>query len=467
MPSINETLGKMDSDFKDISIIPHNAKGVIGTLYIKNMTNPTRGVIVIHGMWGTREDLTLFYKRLADQGYCVYAINLPAHGEDMSEFNIALASEYISIAVRNLRLLGMRRVAVIGYSAGSIAAIFAACGYNRRVAGDIYVLFERCGNVFNDIINLEKKYNISNIYDHIKKFVKTKSTRIRSELKDYIEKETSILESYQKQFNENFGKLKTLIREALEQQRFYGQRIDSFVLIGVPYGFQDAVMLPISLLKKPRIAKKIIDFANKSVKKLLTEKNVIDRYTESNREFMFTDFLGDLYIKWLFLKIGDLDKLVSYIDEIKNPRDYLHLINFFSKIELEKYEEKEKAILEQEIALLERHGFREATNLERAINDLKNSPPILSFIRRYKRDIIDSVPKLIVHGAWDQFSRPFIPGKSKKIAEFYNSLGKIEVVKYERMMHLFDTEGIHFASTSLLSYPKMVKDIINFLGQTL
>ena len=130
MPSIEETLKK--GVFEDILIIPYNAYGIVGTVYGKKGVPAIKGLVVIHGMWSTREELDFFNKRLADQGYYVYAINLPGHGEDLSNFDIALASEYVSTAVQVLRLSGIKKVGVIGHSAGAVSALFAVCGYNRK-----------------------------------------------------------------------------------------------------------------------------------------------------------------------------------------------------------------------------------------------------------------------------------------------------------------------------------------------
>ena len=465
MPSVEETLMKGPHEFSDINIIPQNSQGVTGTLYIKKNTNPSKGIVFLHGMWGTREDLDFFLKRLADQNYCVYAINLPAHGEDINDFNIALASEYISIAVKFLRSVGMRRVCVIGYSIGAVASIFAACGYNRRLERDIYVLFERCKDVAEKIVELEKKREVSDVVGHIRAYMREKSERIRSELREWIKGEIGSLEDYQRQFEETFKELKRVILEALKQQRFSNQRIDSMVLIGIPLGIQDAMSIPAPVFKivSTRVLKRILDLLNKSVRKFLEQEGLLGRYSGPNRELIESDFLSGEQLQWLFLRIRDINKLADYTSEIKNPRDYLGMINFFSRIELEKYEEKEREYIEESKKAFTRMEYR----AEAYIQELKESPPILSFIRRYKRDIIDNVPKLIVHGCWDQFSRPFLRWRRKSIAQYYNSLGRVIVVKYERMMHLFDAEGFRLGGHHPLSYPRMAKDIVNFLNQTL
>jgi len=476
MPSVEETLKKGVFEFNDILVIPYNTHGIVGTLYTKKGMPAIKGLVVIHGMWGTREDLDFFDKRLADQGYYVSAINLPGHGEDLSEFNIALASEYICTAVRILRLFGIKKVGVIGHSAGAVAALFALAGYNRNIERDVYVLFGKCLESMKNMINLENKCSLSSLCSQLKSLIKITRTRDEEKLRTYIIEEVKTFRSYATQFEECFKKIKITILEALKENRFRNQRIDSLVLLGLPLSFQGSIGFPISWIKKyPEALKKLLVKINTGLQKAQLAEEVAYRYSSADRDLIKSDTVTNEHIRWLFLKIRDLNALVDYFNEIKNPRDYLHLLDVLSKKELQRYGEKEKALLKAQIANLEerkkRFGERYYENgikeIELAIKELESSPPILSFIRRYKGDIVNTIPKLIVFGGLDQFSRPIFPWNRVRLRQFYNSFGRVYIVSYWFLDHFFSKRGIRFSVTHMLSNPKMSEDVLKFLNKTL
>jgi len=102
-------------------------------MYDKTKTWPNRGIVLIHGVFVTKEGLLVLGKRLASQDFLVYSIDLASHGESEDAFRLEITSEYILTAVRWFRGNGIKNVGVVGHSLGSVCTLFALCGYNREV----------------------------------------------------------------------------------------------------------------------------------------------------------------------------------------------------------------------------------------------------------------------------------------------------------------------------------------------
>lgn len=467
MPSIQETIKKGDFGFNDIQISPYNTRGVVGTLYFKKGMPTTKGIVVLHGMWGTREDLGLFNKRLADQGYYVYAINLPAHGEDLSQFNIALASENVLTAVRALKDAGMKKVGVVGYSGGAVAALFALCGYTRKIEREVYVFFQKCLVVMKGILHMENKYSISEIGEQLISLMKIGLIKDEKKLQAHIIGEAQKMRQYANQFVFYFNKIKEIILEALDNKIKKNQMFDALVLCGIPLGFQDAIVFPMSWMKKyPEAFKRIISRVNKTGKDFATKYGLLYRYTAKNRALLDNAFFQNDDIQWLFFRMGNLEEGADYLNDIKNPRDFIHLVDVFSRKEFQSYEEREIARIEQKKQSL-RRIYGGDKRIEAAIKELGQNAPVFSRIRKYKKETIDSVPKFIVFGGLDQWSRPLVPWNRVKMKRFFDSLGEVKVKSYLLLDHGLDERGIHLKAKNPLSNPKMDKDILHFLNHAL
>src|SRR5689334_25329875 len=68
----------------------------------------SHGVLLLHGFGDTPQTLSLLARRLAKNGYGVFAPLLPGHGRDMAAFQRARAEEWIEAAKQSLRRMRER-----------------------------------------------------------------------------------------------------------------------------------------------------------------------------------------------------------------------------------------------------------------------------------------------------------------------------------------------------------------------
>jgi phage-related protein len=455
-------------DFPDVKLRPYNIGEIIGTIYFKNLNAIKAGVIIAMGFFGTREELNLFCKRIANQNYLVYIFNLPAHGESEAIFRLSLVSEYIFISVKNIRSkFNLRRIAVIGHSIGSVAAMMAACGYNRTAEYEIYKFAEQYSNHLKKLIEFEKKYKIIGLYDEIIKNIN--KPLLWQKIKNLISEQEKllILNNIINDLSASYLNIKLIILSSLKEQWYGGGKIDAFIFLAPPLKLQKIVPNPPFLIRRiPRnFVKKLANkFFNEPIYKFFSDS--LDRFTEANRKILERKGIGDL-ITLQFFKIYDLKDFIDYFFSIKNPVDYLGLINFLSEIELEKVEEIEKQELLRRREKIKRIYKRDTSKIDSELKRLEDTKPILSFIRAYKKRLIDEKPKLFLYGTFDLWLKPFLPKGKKKFESVFAMMGNSQVISLKRQSHFLDKEGFQTSTKKPLSNPKACTYIIDFLNKNL
>jgi carboxylesterase len=87
----------------------------------------SHGVLLLHGFGDTPQTLSLLARRLAKNGYGVFAPLLPGHGRDMAAFRRARAEDWIETARHSLTRMCERYavVSVVGLSMGGALAVLA------------------------------------------------------------------------------------------------------------------------------------------------------------------------------------------------------------------------------------------------------------------------------------------------------------------------------------------------------
>ena len=120
----------LGDEFPGIVMETHSALGEIPGILIfnKNKPLPNRGIVLVHGAFGSKETLSILGKRLASQDFLVYTIDIPQHGENIDLFRLGAVSDHILKAVSFLRAKGVGNVGVVGHSLGGYMHSFCNDG---------------------------------------------------------------------------------------------------------------------------------------------------------------------------------------------------------------------------------------------------------------------------------------------------------------------------------------------------
>lgn len=271
---IRKHISSQKRDLENIAVINDVVNGIPIALYCKDFNRiPQKAVAILHGFIGDRGGLDLLSKRIAHQGYLVCSFELPGHymagsTKPEDEFRLGLTCEYVYNVVRFLRTsYSIKGVAVIGHSAGGVAAIFSLGYYNRTIENAIYTIFQRY------LLILEQFKNRNQ--EHLK-----------------VE-----LESL-------YAQIKSLIFNALSQTRFEGGKIDVVIAISPPRRFQ-------------------VDFPPPMKRVVLMIKGLVKTKYKHSKTGEFAYGLGSF-------RSYELNEFLDYILNIKNPLDYMTLISFFA-----------------------------------------------------------------------------------------------------------------------------------------
>jgi len=280
--------GSNDWDLSDIKETEYPINGVMGNLYMRGTKrNYTKGVVVSHGLGGTRYAINLFAKRLAKTGYLVYCVNMPGHGDSSDEFGLVRTCEVLSEAVRYLRLLGCKRVAYLTHSLSASASALAMVGYNQSIENEMYGLLER-------FFELDNKLSSA-----LKNGVRSTEERTREIMTDYAEEDMRKLEQLQREIEQK-------IEESILKVRGEGKNADVMILLTPPKRAQTAV--------SPRMMKILRHLPLACSNMLAQIEKVDDMKQKSDR-----------------LKITDKDEFLERLINMKGVVDYFDLLFRFAK----------------------------------------------------------------------------------------------------------------------------------------
>lgn len=114
----------------------HVAEGRIFYAYLRNSRQDAAHLILIHGAGGNHQLWGSMMRNL--NAAHVYALDLPGHGRSTGTGRRSI-SDYASIVLHFMDVLGLERAVIAGHSMGSAMALQMALNYPQRVWGLILV----------------------------------------------------------------------------------------------------------------------------------------------------------------------------------------------------------------------------------------------------------------------------------------------------------------------------------------
>ncbi|MCF7862089.1 alpha/beta hydrolase [Candidatus Woesearchaeota archaeon] len=285
----------------------------------------------------------------------------------------------------------------------------AALGHSTGAASSLFALYN-----YNSII--EKK-----IYEKLEEFASVLS----SDKPNFEDMATEL-------YKEIIG----LILQELRTSRFGGAKIDAIIMLAPPLTIQ-AVVSP-GLLK-----------------------------FVANRPKLINMLWGK---KWL--RLDNVKALADYLCTVKNPPDFLDLIDFFSdgmnKIDMNDYMDKSRQAFEV------RNYSKSELDHAQSVKGMKNR-----FIHQYKQRVVSGVPKLLLKGTRDIVARTFSKKGKKSYEDTYMKHGNVEFHWMPRFSHWFNDPsmkidlknktGLNWAidATDAIVSAKPTKLILEFLDKHL
>jgi len=379
--------------------IPINFDGirVNGILmHSKDKPKPNRAVVLVHGAFSSKKAMVTLGKRLASQGYWVYSIDLTSHGESLEKLNLGRSSEYILATVKWFRLNGFKNVGVIGHSLGGVITLFALSGYNTKIESNFY-----------DRVTLLQKL--------IDKLSKDSS---QGEV-DYSKHKYDMI-----RMSEEFTKLKMEVLQGMKSAREGIGKIDAAVFLGIPRTVQ-FVLKP----WQSNILKRIPKFVMKILTKNIVNPGRIKKWVRQGGEQTPTHgILTENDVQFWGAVIADVKYTFTYTSEVKNPYDYLALIDFIC-------------------------------------DKTKNQDNKAQFFN-YFRNMIRATPKLYFYGLSDQLLKPMEGKNMLELEGHYRSFGATEIVRYPDIDHGLNKEG-EDKQLEAGKLPEMTYKIVNFLNNYL
>jgi len=414
--------------------------GVVHAILIRDTdpkkSKPNRGVVLAHGFSKDKENLMTLGKRIVSQNYWVVSIDLPMHGGSRAKLRLGLLSEYILRAVKWLRQQGIKNVGAVGHSTGSMGILFAMAGYNSKIEKEFY---KHTTKLIRSMKSISKYLN--------KKAGKGQRTKIEEKnLKKALYHGILISKEYRK--------LKRIVLSGIVSM--YGGKSDLIdKKLIVDYGGRCTINAAalLSTIKTiqyamPRYQSFLVAYPFKyiglsrfllwSYNTQTANKAIEEMEGKNSRKFERTT-------KWYqtqlhSLHIRDVRDSFSYLMNVKNPFDYMNLINQFCKDIKDPYKE--------------------------SIQDEEN----YTFFRYY-RNMIKKIPKLYVYGLFDYYINPFEKNNMEEIEQHYKDFGQTDIMRLPNASHnlnrevsSFERRAVDEASYESAQYPKMTYKIITFLN---
>ena len=415
-----EYIGNAFEEFRNkVAIIKNNLEGIEreplgflnGELYVKKVNGqyPRKGIIVVPGTSRYYNQYEPLIFRLALEGYCVCAFELPSQGSE-GAFRVGLMSTYIYACVRHLRSKGAKEVGVVGHSIGAIATLFALGGYNEKLE--------------NYIINEASKYikSLKATLGNVGKLSEKDLERID------VNKEATLLKSLDKGV-QDYEDMKRNIVDAIKETRFADVspgkigRIGAVVLLAPPESIQGAKTLP----------KSFYSLSHENMQLILNLSLVFDKFVDFVlRRHAAIDFkLPSLSKKYeqmelvaLKVKKSEFNDFLRYVQECENPFDFASLLDYLSKRS--------------------------------------------DFIRYYTQKFIKDTPKLFLYGDLDPLLKPFI--KKGTLEKTYNiMIGATSFVQsYAGIGHAMMHWDWGFRNRSyIVTSPNIQMDTVHFFKKYL
>ena len=365
-------------------------------IYNKNKPKPNRAVVMMHGAFQSKEAFITLGKRLALLDFWVYSIDITSHGESREKVHLGRSCEYIEAAVRWFKLKGISNVGIVGYSLGAVITLFYICGYNMRVENEFYKLVTRTTE------------NLALVMENMKGL----GHDVKGLGHDALNNALAISEDYQN--------LKILVANAMKKRYEGLGRINAAVLLSAPLTIQ--FVFPVAASK---IVKRLPKFMHRGVGKgINTLFNKLARDQEGKNTLQYKPMAKKGEVQVMSVVHSDVYYTYNYAQTVKNPYDFINLVNYFSEgIEMDKE---------------------------------------ISFFKYY-RNIIRRTPKLFVYGLADKLLKPLKKNNMPELEAHYKDMGETEVVRYPNVRHRLSKEGKdHQLEAGKL--PKLTYKILTFLN---
>lgn len=290
-----------DKDFPGIiatnSPIDNIVPGIL--IYNQNKPKPNRAVILMHGVFQSKETLLTFGKKLASLDFWVYSIDMTSHGESREKINLGRNCEYIQIAVRWFRLNGIKNVGVIGHSLGAVTTLFALCGYNVKVENEFYTL-------------------VTKIMQRLKIIIETINKNVVSEHDRAIHEAIKLSEEYKD--------LKKLVVNAMRSVYEGQSKINVAVLLAAPLTVQ-FVFPPLAAKILKRLPKQVHWLAGKSINKLF---NRWSTQQEGKDTPVYKPLAKKGEVQVMSAVYSDIYHTYNYAQTVKNPYDFINFRKLIS-----------------------------------------------------------------------------------------------------------------------------------------
>ena len=381
---------------------------------------PNRGLVLVHGVFGTKEILLTLGKRLATQGFEVFLMDIAGHGENTNVFQLGLISEHILMAVSFLRRRGIRNVGVVGHSLGTVCTLFAIAGYNSRIEYQFFEatvgLMQKIEKIDNELSKLKRKDEDYKKYF----FEKAKYDLIR--------------------MSPEFVKLKETILNGMREVYEGNSRIDAAVLLAAPKTCQ--FFFPAYLF---RTIKRFPKITRKPFAKFLSDVLLFKPVAKQGETFTIPEYVVKGVNEQGKIRIagGDVTdwyNCFNYAQNVKNPYDYMGAIKEICK----QFHSPDKKV---------------------------------DFIR-YFVNLVMKTPKLYIYGSGDlDILKSYIP---RQISKFVHPVGRFkineledhyrdfggEIIRIPNLNHTLTVEG-NLAVFDNARMPKITYKIVTFFNQYL
>lgn len=368
-----------------------------GTVYCKKNSSPKKGVLLVHAIGSNRYMLGTLAIRLAQYGFFCLSIDLPSHFLNTNKFTLGEISETITDGVLLLKKeFGVQRIAVIGFSIGAVGAFFSNAGYNVQIENEVYGLWEQIVGLIEE----EEKRSNKEGFD-INRF-----------------------NSISRQIEGLYTRLKEVIFLSLKKGIQESSNVSCYIMLSLPLNCKNGLPPGLRTLRKLKAK-----WLSKRVIEGFSYIATVRRYINEGLPLKYMpQKAGPDEVSSFFFRTGEIFEFVDYISSMKEPIDFLNLVESIVKF---------------------RH------------KDGK-----INFFEFYLERYFKRVPKLFVYGRRDWILRAFFSSDRMRLENFYKSCGNAEV-KPGDFTHIIDKNPRKYLAFIQVTNTEVTKLIIKFLDKNM
>lgn len=380
----------------------------IGTYYFPPNPN-NRAVLLVPGLLVSRDSFRVLANYLAENGFLCLAVELPSHGMNQQNFSLGnisrMITESVSILKKDPRA---KSVSVVAHSIGAVGAIFSSAGYTSTIERQIYDLWQNIQTEIEHYLQARVVYG--------------RSKTIKSR-KDLLDAEAALFAARRP--------LNQLVLQSLRTGIEQNAKVTSYVLIAPPADVKKAVP-GLSYLQKlpPKVSKLAVQvlahFPLKAVTKIQGTKEINE--------------VPDNDTQLQFLHVKDMDEFLTYFLSMKEPLDYLQLVEMLAN---------QKRVDEDSLA----RGTPEAKSMR------------TNFFSYYLDKYIRAKPKLMINGRFDLMTKGLFGRKG--MDKLYRACGGTHH-RYVSKNHYFRKGGVannvaNQLSSIVMDDPHEMEVVLKFL----